>query len=107
MEKNEILQAVGQGENNNEYEKKVFSNAWKFALLATHAVLIVIFAVESLILNSNNLGLWVVVSVPLSVSYLYTGIKLKKKFDIVLGIVELLIGAVSFVLWVMMVWNAL
>ena len=107
MEKNEILQAAGQGENNNEYEKKVSSNAWKFALLATHIVLIVIFAVESLILNSNNLGLWVVVSVPLSVSYLYSGIKLKKTVDIVLGVVELLIGAVSFVLWVIMVWNAL
>ena len=98
MTKEEILEKSRE-ENKNEdlAAAEIVGKASKLGYIAGMIVCVVLYAAEIMLCGTDNMGLWSIVASSLGVSFLYSGIKFRKKFRIILGIIWLLVAVASIV----------
>ena len=97
MDKEKIL-AMSRQENEKKdpYEMKIYNKAGRNASAAMAAVVFILYVAGIFINGRQDYGIWSIMAVCSAVRYLYTGVKLKKKDHLTLGVVWSLIFAVSF-----------
>lgn len=101
MEKNKILEAARNNKNKGqEYENKESVRSSLFGAAASIVVGIILFLVEYFVKDSVNISLIAVGMTMVSVQSLYEGIKNKKIYLIILGIIQALIVIFSILLFI-------
>ena len=87
MKKEEILNAIKESPvTNDEYEQTVKDTYDRLSLIIGLLVMTTLFIVELIIDKTINFGYLAVSLVSCGISFLFDGIKLKKKINIALGI---------------------
>ena len=104
MNKEKILEAARKDKNRGmEYENK---ESTRSSLLSSLIALVVgtgLFFLEYFIKKTVNVGLIAVGMTAVCVQYLYVGLKLKKPFSIIAGIISALIAALFILAFVIQV----
>ena len=97
MDKNKILEmSRKENEKNDPFELEVAGKANNCAGLGMAIVVFILYVTIILARGEQDYGIWSIMAISMAVRYLYTGIKLKKKDQLGLGVLWGIIFAISF-----------
>lgn len=102
MDNQKILEAARKNKNKGkEYENKASANSSLLGAFAAVIVGIVLFLLEYFIKDSVNVGLIAVLMTASGVQSLYEGIKVKKLYLTIIGVIQILMAlfAILVVIW--------
>lgn len=96
MEKEKILE-MSRKENMNVdlYELEIIGKSESFAGTIAGILCFALYLAEEIITGNKNSSLWGIFCTFIAVDSLYKGIKLKKKFSVIFGVIWLCIAIVS------------
>ena len=100
MNNESILNAARKESRGKEYDNKVLSRSNLLGSLIALLVGVVLFLVEYFVKNSVNIGLIAVGMTAACVQSLYEGIKLKKLYLIVFGIIQVIIAIFAILIFI-------
>ena len=104
MNKEKILEAARKDRNRGkEYENRESTRSSLLSALIALLVGAGLFFLEYFINNTVNVGMIAVGMTAVCVQYLYAGLKLKKPFSIIAGIISALIAALFILAFVIQV----
>ena len=102
MDKNEILQkSREENASMDEWEKSVYATAHKWSVWCGGLLCMLIVLLESFFTDDVNTGLWAVYTTMTGISYLYVYAKLKKRKDIVYGVLYAVLAVAFLVLHIL------
>ena len=98
MNREEIL-AMSREENGDKdlFELEVNKKANGIGVIAGAIICGILFTIEIIVCGTYNLGLWSIIAVMNSGIYLYSGITLKDKGKLAVGIIMSILGVMSIV----------
>ena len=101
MNNEKILEIAQRNKNRGkEYENKTAHMSSLWGSIAAVLVGLILFLIEYFISGSTNLGLIAVGLTALGVQYLYEGIKIKKLYQIVFGVIQMFIAICAILVFV-------
>lgn len=104
MDNEKILEAARKNKNRGkEYENKESTRSGLMGTLAALIVGIVLFLIEYFVSNSVNVGMIAVGMTACGVQSLYEGIKLKKSYLTVTGIIQSIMAVCAIVMFIVLV----
>ncbi|MBQ8194192.1 MAG: hypothetical protein IJZ47_02395 [Oscillospiraceae bacterium] len=98
MNKEQILE-MSRKENKEQdlYELEISSKATRVSSLICVIICAVLYVAEIMVCGNQNYGLWTIIAAFIAGTFLYTGIKLKNKVKIAVGILWTVIAVIAIV----------
>lgn len=98
MNKEEILAKSRQDNKDKDlYELEVNKKASEIGSISGIIICAVLYAAEVMVCGTQNYGLWSIIAAVVAGTYLYSGIKIKSKKRIVIGIIWTVVAVIAIV----------
>ncbi len=102
MNKDEILaKSRKENENQDEMELEVFAKSGQKACAVGGIVCVLIIILQSIFKNSVDFSVWAVYLSMTGTMLLYKYIKLKKKHELIFGLMQLILAVVFLVFYIL------